>query len=153
VSIKTTVVFIGIGSNLGNRYYNIRRAVQLLAAVKDVKIDKISSLIETMPQGGPRQGKYINGALKIITSLSAIGLLRILQEIENKLGRKRTVKNGSRTIDLDILLYGDKIVNQKNLQIPHPRMWERDFVTTPLREIAPEIFDRLENIVNCKISI
>lgn len=138
-------VFIGIGSNLGERQANINLAIELLAKVEGVFIEKISSIIETEPVGGPPQPKYLNGVLKINTGLSPQELLSVLQEIENKLGRKREIKNGPRTIDLDILLYGNKVLDEPNLKIPHPRMFEREFVLKPLLEIEPEA----EKIFSC----
>jgi 2-amino-4-hydroxy-6-hydroxymethyldihydropteridine diphosphokinase len=130
--------YLAIGSNLGDRQDNIRNAIDLL---KDngIVILKQSSLIETEPVNGPPQGLYLNGALAIQTELSAPQLLDLLHSIENSLGRVRSVVNGARTIDLDILLFDDMIIQTKNLIIPHPRMKERDFVMKPLREIAPHL--------------
>lgn len=130
-------VFIGLGSNLGDREKNIKEAIRLLESNPKIKIEKISSLIETEPQGCPPQPNYLNGIIKIKTSLYPEELLYFLQEIENKLGRKRLIKNGPRTIDLDILLYGEEELNKDNLKVPHPRMFKRDFVLKPLLEIEP----------------
>jgi len=138
--------FIGVGSNLGNRGENIKQAIKLLESNERIKIEKISSLIETEPQGGPPQGKYLNGVIKIKTDLTAQDLLFFLQEVERKLKRVRLVKNGPRTIDLDILLYGKEKINQDNLKIPHPRMFKRSFVLKPLFEIEPEIKSKLEKL-------
>jgi 2-amino-4-hydroxy-6-hydroxymethyldihydropteridine diphosphokinase len=146
-------VFIGVGSNLGDRKRNIKKAIKLLESNKRIKIEKISSLIETEPQGGPPQGKYLNGVIKIKTDLTADDLLCFLQEIEKKLKRIRLVKNGPRTIDLDILLYGEEKIDQENLKIPHPRMFEREFVLKPLFEIEPKIknlIDKFKKDGNCK---
>jgi 2-amino-4-hydroxy-6-hydroxymethyldihydropteridine diphosphokinase len=126
---------LGIGSNLGDRRKNIKRAIELLSKTKGVKIHQVSRIYETEPVAGPPQGKFLNGAIKIKTILSAGGLLKVLKDIEKKLGRVRTIRYGPRTIDLDILLYGTKTINKKNLKIPHPRMFEREFVLKPLREI------------------
>lgn len=131
----TEEVFIGIGSNLGNRKENIERAIGFLEKIEGVKVEKISSIIETEPEGGPPQPMYLNGVIKIKTTLSPQNLLSSLQEIERKLGRVRKERFGPRTIDLDILLYGDRIVNEPNLQIPHPKMWSRNFVLIPLSEV------------------
>ena len=131
--------YLGIGSNLGERTVNIKEAIKLLGETKGIKVIKASSLIETEPVGGPAQGKYLNGALEIKTDLQPDNLLKALQDIEAKLGRARTVKDGPRTIDIDILLYDKRVVNEKDLIIPHPRMGQRDFVKIPLREIAPEV--------------
>jgi len=138
--------FIGVGSNLGNRGENIKQAIKLLESNERIKIEKISSLIETESQGGPPQGKYLNGVIKIKTDLTAQDLLFFLQEVERKLKRVRLVKNGPRTIDLDILLYGKEKINQDNLKIPHPRMFKRSFVLKPLFEIEPEIKSKLEKL-------
>lgn len=128
-------IFIGIGSNLGARENNISRALAFLEEHNALKVEKVSSIIETVSQGGPPQPKYLNAAVKLKTDLPPKDLLNVLQNIETTLGRVRSVKNGPRIIDLDILLYGDKIINIPGLNIPHPRMWERDFVMIPLIEI------------------
>ena len=128
--------YLGIGSNLGNRRKNIKLAIQKISALKDTEVIKSSRMIETEPVGGPvGQGKFLNAALKIRTSLSPLILLKKLKSIEKQLGREKTVRNGPRTIDLDILFYGDRIINSKNLTIPHPRVFEREFVIKPLLEI------------------
>lgn len=130
--------FIGIGSNLGNREKNIRSAIEFLKKVK-IKVLKESRLISTKPVGGPKQGKFLNAVLKVETKLSPLNLLKTLKAIEEKLGRVETIKNGPRTIDLDILLYEDRIIKTPQLTIPHPRMHKRNFVLKPLTEIAPDI--------------
>jgi len=130
----TQVSYLGVGSNLGDRKKNIRRALSLLKA-GGIKIEKISRIYETKSQGGPAQGKYLNAALKIKTSLPPFSLLKYLKKIEKDMGREKTVRFGPRTIDLDILLYAGKTIKKKGLVVPHPRMFERDFVLRPLREI------------------
>jgi 2-amino-4-hydroxy-6-hydroxymethyldihydropteridine diphosphokinase len=130
-----TTAYIAFGSNLGDRNENIQAALRLLGAHPGIKIIKISSIIETMPQGGPPQPEFLNGVTKLETSLSARKLLEVLQKIETDLGRRRQIPNGPRTIDLDIILYGDKVINEPDLIIPHPRWRDRDFVVRPLREI------------------
>lgn len=127
--------YIGIGSNLGDRQKYIESAVDGLKSVKGIEVKRISNIYETEPAGGPKQDKYLNGVIEIETTLEAKGLLRELQVIEKRLGRVRTVKNAPRTIDLDILLYGDRKINEPDLKIPHPRMRERDFVMRPLKEL------------------
>jgi 2-amino-4-hydroxy-6-hydroxymethyldihydropteridine diphosphokinase len=128
--------YLGIGSNLGNRRKNIKLAIQKISALKDTEVIKSSRMIETEPVGGPvGQGKFLNAALKIRTNFSASALLKKLKSIEKQLARKKTVRNGPRTIDLDILFYGGRIINSKNLTIPHPRVFEREFVIKPLLEI------------------
>jgi len=137
-------VYIGIGSNLGNRLANINKAIEFLKENPGIGIEKISSIIETKPAGGPAQGDYLNCVIKIKTDLKASRLLSILQAIEQKLGRIRTAKNGPRTIDLDILLYGNEEINEVGLKIPHPRMSSRDFVMKPLLEIEPDILTQID---------
>jgi len=127
--------YIGIGSNLGDRRKYIERAIEMLKRSQKIKVDKVSPLYETEPVGGPPQGKFLNGVIKIETDFSPRELLNRLKEIEDDLGRVRRVKNGPRTIDLDILTYGDKHIEKGDLVIPHPRMNERDFVKDPLNDI------------------
>lgn len=131
-----TTCYLGLGSNLGDRRKNIRLAIQKINRLKGTKVIKVSKLIETAPVGGPlRQPKFLNGALKIKTNLSPQLLLKKIKEIEKELGRSKTTRFGPRTIDLDILLYSDKIMKTKKLTIPHPRMFERDFVLKSLSEV------------------
>jgi len=131
------VCYLGLGSNLGDRRKNIRLAIKKINNLKTTKVIKSSRIIETRPMGGPSgQGNFLNAALKIRTGLSPSLLLKELKSIEKALARKKTVRFGPRTIDLDILFYGDKIVDTKVLKIPHPRMFERDFVLRPLSEVV-----------------
>lgn len=128
--------YLGIGSNLGDRAKFIRLALTKIKTLKDTKVIKVSKIIETKAMGGPPdQGKFLNAALKIKTNLSALALLKNLKKIEKDLGRTKTVRYGPRTIDLDILFYTDKIINRKELKIPHPKVFERKFVIEPLLEI------------------
>lgn len=128
--------YIGIGSNLGDRQRNIKLAVKKIKALGDTRVIKVSQLIETKPVGGPSgQSNFLNGALKIKTNFPPKRLLKKLKIIEQELGRIRTIRNGPRTIDLDILFYGDRVINTKELIIPHPRMLKREFVMKPLLEI------------------
>ncbi len=130
------VCFIGIGSNLGDRRENIKRALKFLKKIDGLKIKKFSRLYETEPIDGPPQGRFLNGAIKIETNLTPMRLLKILKDIERKLGRKKTnLKNVPRLIDLDILIYGNRRIKTRYLQIPHPRMLEREFVLRPLLEL------------------
>lgn len=131
--------YIGIGSNLGDRRKNIQLALNVLKEKKDVIVEKVSPFYETLPAGGPpHQGKFLNGAIEISTTLTPQELLKVLQEIEKALGRVRKERWGPRTIDLDILFYGDLIVNEKGLIIPHPLIHKREFVLKPLLRIAPD---------------
>lgn len=127
--------FLAVGSNLGDRKRNIKLAIRKIKRLKNTKILKVSKIILSKPQGGVAQGNFLNGAISIKTKLSAARLLQALKRIENELGRRKTVKNGPRTIDLDILLYGDRIIERNKLKIPHPRIFEREFVIRPLLEI------------------
>jgi 2-amino-4-hydroxy-6-hydroxymethyldihydropteridine diphosphokinase len=139
-AIKGRVIcYIGVGSNVGDRQAYIDRATEELKRTPNVRIIKISSIYETEPVGGLPQGKFLNGVLGIQTSLGPKEVLRELNRIEANLGRRRLARNGPRTIDLDILLYGDRIVRDGDIEIPHPRMLERDFVLKPLCEIAPDV--------------
>lgn len=128
-------VYIGIGSNLGDRQKNIGRAMAYLKGSKDIEITKVSSIYETEPVGGPPQEKFLNGVIEIETALAPLDLLGYLNETEKRIGRIRSRKDGPRTIDLDILLYGDIEVDNERLKIPHPRMHKREFVLRGLREI------------------
>jgi 2-amino-4-hydroxy-6-hydroxymethyldihydropteridine diphosphokinase len=140
------ICYLGIGSNLGDRSRNIRLAIKKINALKKTKVIKVSKIIETLPIGGPgRQNKFLNAVLKISTGISAIRLLEKLKAIEKELGRKKIVRFGPRTIDLDILLFNDKKINRKDLIVPHPRIKERPFVLLPLKQIAPRIVQRLLN--------
>ena len=130
------VCYLGIGSNLGDRRKNIKLALQKIKQLKGTKIIKLSRIIETKAVGGPPQGKFLNAALKIKTNLSPSILLRKLKTIEKELGRKKSsVRYGPRPIDLDILFYGDKIIDRKDLKIPHPKAFAREFVRKPLLEV------------------
>ena len=132
-----TVCYLGIGSNLGDRLKNIKSAIKKVEGLKSTQVLKVSKIIETEPVGGPRpQGKFLNAALKIKTSLAPLPLLKGLKKIEKEMGRVKAVRNGPRAIDLDILFYGDKSLNTKQLTIPHKKVFEREFVLRPLSEIV-----------------
>jgi len=127
---------LGVGSNLGDRRRNIERALELIEARGAGRIAARSRWFETEPVGGPPQGLYWNGAVELRTRLDVRSLLQALQAIEAAVGRVRTIRNAPREIDLDILLYGDLIVKEPDLEIPHARLCERLFVLVPLAEIA-----------------
>ena len=133
------ISYIALGSNLGDRREYLEKAIFQIQQNPSITLLKTSSFIETDPVGGPPQGKYLNAVIKIETSLKPRKLLHALQEIEQKLGRTRTVESGPRIVDLDILLYADEEINEPDLMIPHPRMFKRSFVMQPLQEIAPYI--------------
>lgn len=132
------IVHIGIGSNLGDRIDNCKKALKLLAE-KGIIINKISSFYETEPWGVKDQPKFINLAIEAETTFSPDELLFILKDVEDKIGRIETLRWGPRTIDLDILFYGDSIINTDELEIPHKLLHQRDFVLIPLAEIAPDM--------------
>ena len=133
-------VYLGLGSNLGDKAANLREALRLLYGARSAAIAllTVSSLYRTKPVGYVEQDWFLNAAVHIKTSLSPRELLTQLIEIECELGRVRTRRNGPRTIDLDILLWEDLVVNKDDLVIPHPRLHERLFVLEPLAEIAPD---------------
>ncbi len=137
--------YISVGSNLGDRKLYIETAIKKIRTLVNTRVKKVSSIIETSPQGGPPQGAYLNAVLEIETEIIPYQLLQELQRIELLLGRVRTVVNAPRTIDLDILTYGDVCMNEDALCIPHSRMLQRDFVMMPLKEIAPELVKNLRN--------
>jgi 2-amino-4-hydroxy-6-hydroxymethyldihydropteridine diphosphokinase len=136
------VVYLGLGSNLGNRKNNIQKALKHLRANK-ILIKKLSRIIETDPVGGPPQGKFLNGVAKAATDLSPGKLLATLKKIEKVIGRKKGPKYGPRVIDIDILLYDTKKIRKPDLIIPHPQMFKRDFVMRPLQQIAPRLAKQL----------
>jgi len=131
-----TICYIGIGSNLGDRQAYIDKAIKALGSKKDIKVKRASTVYETDPVSDIPQGRFLNGVIEIETGLGAAELLKRLNIIEDGLGRRRTVKNAPRTIDLDILYYGDEIINEEGLIIPHPRIKEREFVLKGLRELG-----------------
>ncbi|MBI4602083.1 MAG: 2-amino-4-hydroxy-6-hydroxymethyldihydropteridine diphosphokinase [Planctomycetes bacterium] len=131
-----TPALLAVGSNLGDREAAIRGALALLGGEPDVGVTAVSRWKETEPAGGPPQGPYLNGAVAIRTRLAPRALLAVLQAVEARLGRVRGPRWGPRTIDLDILLYGDLVVRAPDLEIPHPRMLERVFVLEPAAEVA-----------------
>ena len=131
------LVYIGLGSNVGDRKFHIDRALDLLA--KTVAIRAVSSIYETDPVGYKIQAPFLNGAAEIQTLTSPQDLLKRLKKIETEVGRQPRFRWGPREIDLDILMYGNRIIDTPNLTIPHPEMHRRDFVLIPLREIAKNL--------------
>ena len=135
-------VYIGLGSNLGDREATIRAAVDRLRAHPQIKVTAESSLIETAPVGGPAgQPTFLNGAAALETDLEPDALLDVLKGIERDLGRRPRTRWGPREIDLDVLLYGDRVIETARLTVPHPRLAQRRFVLAPLSEIAPDARD------------
>jgi len=130
-------VYLGIGSNLGERQTNLMEAIRLLDEDEECMIERISSFIETKPVGGVEQDDFLNGALCIRTLRTPMELLELIEKIETALKRERLIHWGPRTIDLDILFYDDEMIQTERLTIPHPEMTNREFVLVPLSEIAP----------------
>lgn len=131
--------YIALGSNLGDRLNNLREAIRQLKACPDISLSALASIYETKPIGPPGQQSYYNSAIRIETGLPPRDLLTRCQEIEKQLKRVRKIRWGPRTLDLDILLYGERVIQEPGLQIPHPGLLERDFVLIPLLEIAPDL--------------
>ncbi len=128
--------YLALGSNIGDRENNLREAIRLLRA-SDLQITKISNIYETEPVDYRDQPWFLNAVLEAQTNLPAAELLATLRNIESQMGSKKAFAKGPRLIDLDILLYGDATIDTPDLQIPHPRMLQRNFVLFPLAEIAP----------------
>ncbi|HAO24281.1 MULTISPECIES: 2-amino-4-hydroxy-6-hydroxymethyldihydropteridine diphosphokinase [unclassified Methylophaga] len=133
------LVYIGLGSNLENPLQQIKTAINDLQAIAEITIVSVSSLYQSPPMGPADQPDYINAVLALKTILNPHQLLDVLQSVEQLHGRERKRHWGERTLDLDILLYGDQILDDERLKIPHPGMHERAFVLYPLAEIAPDV--------------
>lgn len=129
-------MFISIGSNMGNRYDYLTKAIKSLTTYPEIELINYSSIYETDPVGYEEQDLFLNMVIKVITKLSAFELLAICLKTELELDRKREMKWGPRTLDLDILLYNQESIETKKLVVPHPRMQERAFVMIPLLEIT-----------------
>lgn len=130
--------FLGLGSNLGDRRSRLRRAVAMLSAAGDLVA--VSPLYETAPVGGPEdQPSYLNVVVELRTTDDPRRLLDRCRALETAARRVRTVRFGPRTLDADVLLVGDRVVAEPDLEVPHPRLWERRFVLAPLRDLAPEL--------------
>lgn len=134
-----SIVFIGLGSNTGDKIENIKKAIEELGKVPENKVVDVSTLYRTEPVGGVDQDWFVNAVAELETTLSPRELLNTLLDVERGLGRVRNVKWGPRTIDLDILLYDDLIMDEEGLSIPHPLLQERGFVLVPMAEIAPKV--------------
>lgn len=135
--MSDVTAYLGLGSNLGDREANLRRALSLLG--EKVEVTALSSVYETEPWGYTEQPHFLNMTCGLRTALAPHELLAHAQDVERRLGRVRTLRYGPRTIDVDILLYGDLVVDTPDLQIPHPGIPERAFVLAPLAEIAPGV--------------
>lgn len=132
-----TDVFLGLGSNVGDRENQLKEAIRLLDEQSGIKVVKVSSFYETEPVGYVDQPDFLNLCVEIQTELSPKAVLERGLAIEQQLHRVRKERWGPRTLDIDILLYGDQIIEEQDLTIPHPRMTERAFVLIPLQEITP----------------
>ena len=134
--MKSTIVYLGLGSNLGQRESNLAGAIHLLG--RQVRLLRTSSIYETAPWGYTEQPDFLNSVLEVDTSLSPPSLLDLVKAVEEEIGREPTFRYGPRLVDVDILLYGDLVIEEPDLQIPHARMHERAFVLVPLMELASE---------------
>jgi 2-amino-4-hydroxy-6-hydroxymethyldihydropteridine diphosphokinase len=141
--MSATTAYLALGSNLGDRLLHLQRAVQLLDDRKGIRVDSpdgIASVWESSPVGaGEPQPDYLNTAVRITTTLSPGDLLLACLDVEQDLGRVRAKPGEARTIDVDVLLYSDKIVREDPITVPHPRLHERRFVLEPLCEIGPDV--------------
>jgi 2-amino-4-hydroxy-6-hydroxymethyldihydropteridine diphosphokinase len=131
--------FVGLGANLGDREATIRAAVAALAEAAEVEVVAVSTLRDTAPVGNLDQPRFLNGVVVLETGRSPRDLLGLLLEVETRFGRDRAAvpAQGPRTLDLDLLLYGEAEIDEENLRVPHPRLHERPFVLEPLAEVAP----------------
>ncbi|MDP3703782.1 MAG: 2-amino-4-hydroxy-6-hydroxymethyldihydropteridine diphosphokinase [Candidatus Omnitrophota bacterium] len=132
-------VFIGVGSNEGDRLAHISQAIKALGAVDGIQVVQMAPIIETEPVGAPPQGPYLNTVVELDTTLEPVPLLGVLKHIERALGRVPSSQRwGPRPIDLDLLLFGDQVIHTAELTVPHPRLHERMFVLEPLAQLAPD---------------
>ena len=138
LSGASVTAFVALGANLGDASDTVYAALNALGHLPQTRLVRTSSLYRTAPweASGP---DFINAVAEVATTLDAHTLLTELQSIEQAAGRERPYRNAPRTLDLDVLLYGDQTIHSDTLQVPHPRMWERAFVLVPLAEIAPEL--------------
>jgi len=133
-----TPAYVGLGANLGDRERTLRAAVDALDCEPGVEVVAVSTLRETEPVGVGEQPPYLNGVAALETTLAARELLELLLAVEQRFGRVRVPgEHGPRTLDLDLLLYGDGLIEERGLTVPHPRLHERRFVLEPLAELAP----------------
>jgi 2-amino-4-hydroxy-6-hydroxymethyldihydropteridine diphosphokinase len=137
-------VYLSLGSNVGDREKHLGTAIEALAA-HGIRVKRQSAIYLTEPVDFEAQGMFLNCVVEAETDLMPRQLLRALQEIEHRIGRKKLIARGPRTIDLDILLFGISVIRGGELEIPHPRMMQRRFVLVPLAEIAPDVRHPLAN--------
>ncbi len=135
MEIESAAVYLGLGSNLGERQDNLDKALGFLS--QRLRVIRVSSVYDTEPIGNIEQPRFLNLACQIYTTLAPTGLLALVKGIESRLGRIPGKPDAPRSIDIDILFYGDQVIKTRELVIPHPRLAERAFVLIPLNEIAP----------------
>ena len=136
-------IYLGLGSNLGNREDNFSQCVNHLSEIRDIDIKKLSSIYETEPHGFFDQPMFLNMVIEIETQMLPDQLLDITQHVEKKMGKKKYFQWGPRLIDIDILSYQNRVINKKKITLPHQQMHRRKFVLVPLNEIAPNFFHPL----------
>ncbi len=141
--IAMHTIYLSLGTNLGDRLRNLQKAISSLSLV--MSVTAVSPIYQSEPWGVTDQPPFLNLCLKATTSLNPQTLLHYLKNLETELGRQKTIKWGSRLIDIDILFYDDTIVDTNNLTIPHPRITERAFVLVPLADIAPDLIHPIAN--------
>lgn len=137
--------YLGLGSNIGNRELQLNEAIKILHAYQGIQVTQVSHIYETEPVGYTNQPKFLNLCIEIETELNPQSLLKCCLATEQQLHRKREIRWGPRTLDVDILLIGDQIIEQDNLSVPHPRMKERSFVLIPLNDIATNQIEPISN--------
>jgi 2-amino-4-hydroxy-6-hydroxymethyldihydropteridine diphosphokinase len=150
---KENISYIALGSNKGDRFEHLTRAIQEIIKDKNNNIENASSIYETLPYGYKDQGNFYNAVIKIKTGYELIELLDLLKAIERKIGREDSAKWGPREIDLDILFYNSLIYSNERITVPHKEAAKRDFVLIPLSEIAPDLNHPVLNQKICDICI
>jgi 2-amino-4-hydroxy-6-hydroxymethyldihydropteridine diphosphokinase len=138
---KTTRCFLGLGSSLGNRAAYLRFALESIGSIEETELVAKSGIYETEPVGGVAKNMFFNAVAAIDTNLDCDALLKEIRRIELEAGRRRVQRNEDRTLDIDILFFGNEVITRRNLEIPHPRLRERRFALAPLCEIAPDFID------------
>lgn len=137
--MRSRTVYLGLGSNIGDRLSYLRGAIVELAKLDEVEVRRVSPVYQTEPIGYEAQEDFYNLVVEIETTLAPLALLAKIMAVEEKLGRTRTDHKGPRTIDIDILLFGDEVIEEYRLTVPHPRMMMREFVLRPLSDLDPDI--------------
>jgi 2-amino-4-hydroxy-6-hydroxymethyldihydropteridine diphosphokinase len=146
LNLEPKIAYLGIGSNLGDKYRNCLQAVDLVGQIAQCRILKSSDWVLTKPVGVQGQEWYVNGVLALETTMPAVLLLKNLLEIEAAMGRVRRERWDSRIIDLDLLLFGGDIIDREDLKVPHPRMHLRRFVLVPMMQLAPDLVHPLFSV-------